>query len=201
MKKELLEKLYEDIKDCVKCKLHSTRQNLVFGKGNPEADIMFIGEGPGKQEDILGVPFIGPAGELLTAIIEKGMGLKRSDVYIANIVKCRPTIDLAGTRDRPPDKDEVTACGWILKKQIDIITPKIIITLGNPSTKFLLNSELGITKIRGNFFKFNDITVMPTFHPSYILRNGGNNSPLKRLVWEDIKKVLDFLGMDIPKKN
>lgn len=193
-KKEQLESLYFEIKNCSKCKLHSGRNNLVFGAGNPTADIMFIGEGPGKQEDLRGEPFIGPAGELLTAIIEKGMLLKRKDVYIANVVKCRPTIDQRGERDRPPDKDETTACGWILKKQIEIIAPKVIITLGNPATKFLLNINEGITKVRGNFFNYNGINVMPTYHPSYILRNGGANSPLKRDVWEDIKKVLNFLS-------
>ncbi|OQB69804.1 MAG: Uracil DNA glycosylase superfamily protein [Spirochaetes bacterium ADurb.Bin133] len=105
-KKEQLESLYWEVKNCSKCKLYRGRNNLVFGTGNPDADIMFIGEGPGKQEDLRGEPFVGPAGELLTAIIEKGMLLKRKDVYIANVVKCRPTIDLRGERDRPPDKDE-----------------------------------------------------------------------------------------------
>ncbi|MBP7551824.1 MAG: uracil-DNA glycosylase [Spirochaetes bacterium] len=193
-KKEQLESLYLEIKNCSNCKLFSARKNLVFGTGNSDADIMFIGEGPGKQEDLRGEPFIGPAGELLTAIIEKGMLLQRKDVYIANVVKCRPTIDQRGERDRPPDKEETAACGWILKKQIEIIAPKVIITLGNPATKFLLNINEGITKVRGNFFNYNGINVMPTYHPSYILRNGGANSPLKRDVWEDIKKVLNFLS-------
>jgi DNA polymerase len=197
-KKEQLEDLYNKTKNCTNCKLYKTRTNYVFGIGNPEASIMFIGEGPGKQEDLQGLPFVGPAGELLTAIIEKGMLLKREDVYIANIVKCRPTVDGLGTRDRPPEKEETEACGWILLKQIEIINPKVIITLGNPSTKFLIKTELGITKIRGNFFEYNNIKVMPTYHPSYILRNGGNNSPLKKDVWNDIKKVLKYLDMKIP---
>ena len=126
------------------------------------------------------------------------MLLTREDVYIANVVKCRLTVDMAGTRDRPPDKEEVAACGWALLKQIEIINPKVIITLGNPSTRFLLTTDEGITKIRGSFRDFNGIKVMPTYHPSYILRNGGTNSPLKKDVWEDIKTVLNYLGMTIP---
>jgi uracil-DNA glycosylase len=196
-----LNKLFEENKNCQKCKLSKTRNKLVFGCGNPEAEIMFIGEGPGKDEDLKGFPFVGRAGELLTSIIEKGMMLKRENVYIANVVKCRPTINQEGTRDRPPDKEEVEACGWMLLSQIEIIAPRIIITLGNPSTKFILKTEEGITKIRGKFSHFKDYTVMPTYHPSYILRNGGDKSPLKKDVWEDIKKVLKFLDMPIPQKN
>jgi DNA polymerase len=194
-------KLYEENKDCMKCKLSKTRNKLVFGCGNPCADIMFIGEGPGKDEDAKGLPFVGRAGELLTSIIEKGMLLKREDVYIANVVKCRPTVNQEGGRDRPPEKEEVDACGWMLLSQIDIISPKVIITLGNPSTKFILKTDLGITKIRGKFAKYKDINVMPTYHPSYILRNGGDNSPLKKDVWEDIKKVLQYLEMPLPGKK
>jgi DNA polymerase len=159
---------------------------------------MFIGEGPGKQEDLQGIPFVGRAGELLTSIIEKGMQLTRDDVFIANIVKCRPTVDMAGTRDRPPDKEEVKACYWILLKQIEIIDPQVIITLGNPATKFILKTEIGITKMRGKFGNYQGIPVMPTYHPSYILRNGGDSSPLKKDVWHDIKEVLKFLNMPLP---
>jgi uracil-DNA glycosylase len=200
-KKELLQNLYNKTYNCQKCKLSATRNKYVFGIGNPDARIMFIGEGPGRDEDLKGEPFVGRAGELLTAIIEKGMLLTRNDVFIANVVKCRPTVDMAGMRDRPPDKDEVAACSWILLEQIDIIKPEVIITLGNPSTKFILKTEEGITKIRGKFANFNGIPVMPTYHPSYILRNGGNNSPLKKDVWEDIKQVMKFLEMPLPVKK
>ena len=200
-KENLLRELYVDTHLCKRCKLGTTRINYVFGEGNSSARIMFIGEGPGRDEDLQGRPFVGRAGELLTAIIEKGMLLKREDVFIANIVKCRPTVDLAGTRDRPPDKDEVEACSWILVRQIEIIQPEVIITLGNPSTKFLLKTDIGITKMRGKFYNYDGIPVMPTFHPSYLLRNGGNNSPLKKDVWHDIKVVLEYLKMPVPTKN
>lgn len=190
-----LSKLYDEVKDCASCRLSTVRGNLVFGEGNPEAKVMFIGEGPGKREDEQGRPFVGPAGELLTAIIEKGMLLKREDVFIANIVKCRPTVDLKGTRDRPPEKDEVAACVWILDKQIEIIKPEVIITLGNPATKYILKTTKGITQMRGNFGEYKGIKVMPTYHPSYLLRSGGMNSAKKRDVWEDVKQVLDYLGM------
>ncbi len=187
---DLLEKLREEIGDCQRCKLHCTRTNIVFGEGDPNARVMFIGEGPGREEDIQGKPFVGRAGVLLTAIIEKGMNLKRSDVYIANVVKCRPTVNLEFVKDRPPDEEESSSCGVFLLKQIDIIKPEVIVTLGNPSTRFLLHTKQGITKIRGNWFSFRGIPVLPTYHPSYVLRNGGDASPLKKDVWEDIKKVI-----------
>lgn len=201
VKVKLLKELYEKTKNCNRCKLHTTRNKFVFGDGDPEADIMFIGEGPGKQEDIQGIPFVGRAGELLTAIITKGMLISRNDVFICNIVKCRPTVDLKGLKDRPPDAEEVEACKWILLRQIEIIQPKVIITLGNPATKFILKTKEGITKMRGKFGTFNGIPVMPTFHPSYVIRNGGMKSPLRREVWEDIKKVLSYLKMPTPTKN
>ena len=185
------------IGNCKRCKLHATRSTIVFGEGNPEARVMFIGEGPGKDEDAQGRPFVGKAGQLLTAVIEKGMKLKRSDVYIANVVKCRPTVNMELKRDRPPDDEETSACGGFLKQQIDIIQPAVIVTLGNPSTKFLLNPKEGITKIRGVWHLYNGFPVMPTFHPSYILRNGGDASPLKRLLWEDIKNVLAYLNGEV----
>lgn len=197
-KAQLLEDLRNNaIGNCTRCKLHATRSTIVFGEGNPEALVMFIGEGPGKDEDVQGRPFVGRAGQLLTAVIEKGMKLKRSDVYIANVVKCRPTVNLELKRDRPPDDEEVAACGPFLKKQIEIIHPKVIVTLGNPSTKFLVNPKEGITKVHGVWHLYNNIPVMPTFHPSYILRNGGDESPLKRLMWEDIKKVIAYLNGEI----
>ena len=151
---------------------------------------MFIGEGPGRDEDVQARPFVGRAGQLLTAIIEKGMNLNRPDTYIANVVKCRPTIDLKFERDRPPEPDEREACGPFLLRQIEIIKPEVIVTLGNPSTQFLLGIKQGITTVRGKWFNHNGIPVMPTYHPSYILRNGGDNSSLKKDVWEDMKKVI-----------
>ena len=198
---EKLKALFNKTHNCINCKLHATRTNFVFGEGSPNAIIMFIGEGPGRDEDLQGRPFVGRSGELLTAIIEKGMLLKRGDVYIANVVKCRPTVDLLKQKDRPPDFDETVSCGWILEEQIDIIKPKVIITLGNPSTKFILKTAEGITKLRGNFSDYNGIKVMPTYHPSYVLRNGGSNSPLKKDVWEDIKQVLTYLEMPIVNKR
>lgn len=192
-KEKLLHNLYLNTKNCQNCKLGKCRNCFVFGEGNPDADVMFIGEGPGKQEDLQGRPFVGPAGELLTAIIEKGMRIPRNQVYIGNVVKCRPTIDLKGFRDRPPEKDEISACSWILLEQINIIRPKIIVTLGNPATKFLLNTDIGITKMHGTFNLYKDIPVIPTYHPSYILRNNYPGSTTKRETWEDIKKVIKFL--------
>lgn len=186
------------VEQCRKCRLAGTRTRTVFGEGSPTAKVMFIGEGPGKQEDLSGRPFVGRAGELLTRIIERGMGIPRSSVYIANLVKCRPTLDLNMVRDRPPDPDEVEACTPYLFGQVEIIRPKVIVALGSPSTKFLLKTGTGITKMRGNWGEFNGIPVMPTYHPSYILRNGGETSPLRREVWDDIKKVMEKLGMPVP---
>lgn len=191
---KLLEDLRSEIGDCRRCKLSTTRTTIVFGEGNPNARVMFIGEGPGKDEDLQGRPFVGRAGVLLTAIIEKGMKMRREDVYIANVVKCRPTVDMAFVRDRPPDEEETAACGGFLKKQIEIIHPDVIVTLGNPSTKFLLGLKEGITKVHGRWFAYEGIPVLPTYHPSFVLRNGGDASPLKKDVWEDIKKIIAHLA-------
>jgi uracil-DNA glycosylase family 4 len=200
-KEHLLQELKEQAEQCRKCRLAETRSRVVFGEGSPDADVMFIGEGPGKQEDLTGRPFVGRAGELLTRIIELGMGIPRSAVYIANLVKCRPTVDMKMLRDRPPDPEEVEICTPYLMKQIQIIQPKVIVSLGSPSTKFLLKTGVGITKLRGNWGEFDGIPVMPTYHPSYLLRNGDESSPLKRDVWNDIKKVLVKLGRPIPEKQ
>lgn len=198
-KTRLLEKLRDEIGECARCKLAATRTSIVFGEGSPGARVMFVGEGPGRDEDLQGRPFVGRAGQLLTAIIEKGMKVSRADVYICNVVKCRPTVDMAFQRDRPPDEEEAGACGPFLLKQIEIIQPDVIVTLGNPSTKFLLKIKEGITKVRGRWHRFQGIPVMPTYHPSYVLRNGGDSSPLKRDVWDDIKKVIAHLeGGGIP---
>ncbi|TAL33748.1 MAG: uracil-DNA glycosylase [Spirochaetes bacterium] len=191
----LLQELRDHIGDCTRCKLSTTRTNIVFGEGNPAARVMFIGEGPGREEDLQSRPFVGRAGVLLTAIIEKGMQVPREDVYIANVVKCRPTVNMEFQRDRPPDDEERATCGPFLKKQIEIIRPEVIVTLGNPSTQFLLNTKQGITKLRGTWCLFGEIPVMPTYHPAYVLRNGDMKSPLKKDVWEDIKKVLQRLEL------
>jgi len=175
-----LEELRAAIGDCRRCKLCSGRTNLVFGVGNPRANLMFVGEGPGRDEDLQGEPFVGRAGQLLTDIITKGIGLRREDVYIANVVKCRPP------NNRDPEPDEVAACEPFLKKQIDLIGPEIIVALGRFAVQTLLQSKMPITKLRGNWHSYHGIKLMPTFHPAYLLRNPAD----KKLVWEDIKKVI-----------
>lgn len=192
-KKHALGGLEKTVKSCIACKLATTRNKTVFGEGNADAKIMFVGEGPGKREDELGRPFVGRSGELLTRIIENGLKISRDEVYIANIVKCRPTVDLLLKKDRPPDEEEVQTCLPYLGKQIEIISPKVIITLGGAATKIFLQTKIGITKLRGNWGAFGNTPVMPTYHPSYVLRNGGDKSPLKKDVWMDIKKVIHFL--------
>jgi uracil-DNA glycosylase len=175
-----LEELRENIGDCRRCKLHSGRTHVVFGIGNPNAKLMFVGEGPGRDEDLNGEPFVGRAGQLLTDIITKGMGLSREDVYIANVVKCRPP------QSRNPEPDEVASCEPFLKKQIELIRPEIIVALGKFAVQTLLQSKVPITRLRGNWHTYMGIKLMPTFHPAYLLRNPGD----KKLVWEDIKKVI-----------
>ena len=157
-KEDLLLELKVQAEQCRRCRLAETRSKVVFGEGSPEADVMFIGEGPGKQEDLTGRPFVGRAGELLTRIIELGMGIPRSAVYIANLVKCRPTVDMKMLRDRPPDPEEVATCTPYLMKQIHIIQPKVIVALGSPSAKFLLDTSVGITKLRGNWGEWDGIS-------------------------------------------
>jgi uracil-DNA glycosylase len=175
-----LEELRAVIGDCQRCKLCSGRTNIVFGVGNPRAKLMFVGEGPGRDEDLQGEPFVGRAGQLLTDIITKGMGLKREDVYIANVVKCRPP------DNRNPEPDEVATCEPFLKKQIDLVRPEIIVGLGKFAVQTLLQSKVPITKLRGTWHSYHGIKLMPTFHPAYLLRNPAD----KKLVWEDIKKVI-----------
>jgi uracil-DNA glycosylase len=175
-----LEELQADIGDCRRCKLHSGRTHVVFGVGNPNARLMFVGEGPGRDEDLQGEPFVGRAGQLLTDIITKGMGLRREDVYIANVVKCRPP------QNRNPEPDEVAACEPFLKKQIELIRPEIIVALGKFAVQTLTQSKIPITRLRGTWHAYMGIKLMPTFHPAYLLRNPAD----KKLVWEDIKKVM-----------
>lgn len=168
---------------CIKCGLSGSRKNIVFGEGSPDSRLMFVGEGPGAEEDNTGRPFVGRAGQLLTKIIES-INMKREDVYIANIVKCRPP------ENRNPADDEIIACTPFLKEQIAIIKPKIICTLGKISTEFIIEKGNGaISAVRGKEFDYEGITVIPTFHPSYLLRNPA----AKRQTWEDMKKIRDLL--------
>jgi uracil-DNA glycosylase family 4 len=175
-----LDSLREFIGDCKRCKLCQGRTNIVFGVGNPRAKLAFVGEGPGRDEDIKGEPFVGRAGQLLTDIIEKGMMLKRSDVYIANVVKCRPP------ENRNPEEDEIAACEPFLKKQLQLITPKFICTLGKFATQTLLKTKEPISSLRGNWREYEGIRLIPTFHPAYLLRNPGE----KKLVWADVQKLM-----------
>ncbi len=174
----------KEIGDCHRCKLSQGRNNIVFGVGNAEARLMFIGEAPGKDEDIQGEPFVGEAGMLLTKLIEK-MGFKREDVYIANIIKCRPPLN------RDPEDDEINTCKPFLDRQIEIIAPEFIISLGRIALMTLMNNnKMKITAARGNFFEYRGIPVMPTFHPAYLLRNPKD----KWLTWADVQKVLERMA-------
>lgn len=179
-----LEDIRADLGDCRRCKLAPTRTTIVFGDGNPAARLVFVGEGPGADEDATGIPFVGKAGQLLDKIIE-AIGMKREDVYICNVVKCRPP------QNRTPEKDEIAACNGFLHRQLAIIRPKIIVALGaTPAFTLLADNKIGsITRIRGTFFDYRGTPLMPTFHPAYLLRSPEK----KREVWEDMKKVRDFL--------
>ncbi|MBW1706733.1 MAG: uracil-DNA glycosylase [Deltaproteobacteria bacterium] len=189
-----LEGLRAHIGDCRLCKLHKGRKNLVFGEGSPAARLVFVGEGPGRDEDRVGRPFVGVAGELLTDIIEKGMGLTREDVYICNVVKCHPP------ENRDPERDEIEACLPFLKQQIRIIQPEVICTLGRIASQELLEKGIKITQDRGKWYSFMDIPVMPTYHPAYVKRNRSRERELKGHVWEDIKKIMKRLGLEVKKR-
>ena len=179
------EKLKQEALNCQKCRLCETRQNVVFGVGKTDSPkIVFVGEGPGADEDRQGEPFVGKAGALLTAAITKGLQMKRKDVYICNVVKCRPP------QNRTPMEDEVEACFPYLEKQLLQIRPSVIVTLGAPALKALTSESRGITKVRGNWMNWNGIPLMPTFHPAYILRN----QDAKRPFWEDLKEVMRELA-------
>lgn len=180
----------EFIGECTRCKLSKGRTKIVFGTGSPKARLMFVGEGPGRDEDLSGEPFVGRAGKLLTDMI-KAMGLQREDVYIANIVKCRPP------ENRQPEHDEVEACSPFLMRQIDVIRPQVICTLGNTPTQTLLQTTQGISKFRGQWFDFRDTKLLPTYHPAYLLRNPA----AKADVWKDLQKVMAVLGLQAPKKR
>ena len=173
---------------CRDCPLAQTRTQVVFGDGNPDTPLMLIGEGPGEQEDATGVPFVGRAGQLLTDIIQKGMGLKRSEVYIANVVKCRPP------ENRKPLPDEMAACLPFLEAQIAAVSPEVIVALGATALEALLGRQAPITRVRGQWMEWRGVPLMPTFHPSYLLRNPA----AKREVWRDIQAVMARLGLPPP---
>lgn len=185
-----LDRIREDITpDCTRCKLHKARTQIVFGVGNPKAQLVFVGEGPGRDEDEQGEPFVGRAGKLLTQMIE-AMSLRRQDVYICNVVKCRPP------ENRLPEKDEIAICSPFLIRQLDVIGPKVICCLGACSAQTLLNTNQGISKFRGEWFDFRGAKLIATYHPAYLLRNPA----AKAEVWKDLQKVMAVLGLE-PKKR
>jgi len=181
---DTLLKIRTDLGDCTRCKLHRGRTKLVFGDGNPEAELVFVGEGPGRDEDAQGLPFVGRAGKLLTQMIE-AMGLQRQDVYICNVVKCRPP------ENRAPEKDEVETCSPFLLRQLDAISPRVIVCLGGVAAQTLLETNRGISHFRGEWLDFRGTKLMATYHPAYLLRNPG----AKGEVWKDLQKVMAVLGL------
>jgi len=189
-KGDSLLRIIEDIGDCHRCRLHEKRNKIVFGVGNEQAKLVFVGEGPGADEDAQGIPFVGRAGQLLTQMIEgtakkEGIPLQRPDVYICNVVKCRPP------ENRTPEADEMEICGEFLFRQLSAIQPKAICALGSTAAKALLGGKDGVTKLRGRWHKWREIPLIVTFHPSYLLRP--YNQDAKREAWEDLKKVLHFV--------
>ena len=179
-----LERTRQDIGDCTRCKLHKSRTNIVFGVGNPKAELVFVGEGPGHDEDVQGEPFVGRAGKLLTQMIE-AMGLRRQDVYICNVVKCRPP------ENRLPERDEITTCSPFLVRQLAVIQPKVICCLGACSAQTLLDTNQGISRFRGEWFDYRGAKLIATYHPAYLLRNPN----AKGEVWKDLQKVMSVLGL------
>ncbi len=185
-----LQKIREDIGDCKRCRLHEGRHTIVFGSGNESAKLVFVGEGPGADEDAQGLPFVGRAGQLLTQMIEgtakrEGIPLERKDVYICNVVKCRPP------ENRTPEPDEMEICGQFLFRQLSVLQPRAICALGATAARALLGRKEGVTRLRGNWYKWRDIPLMVTYHPSYLLRPYNQNA--KRESWDDLKKVLHFV--------
>jgi uracil-DNA glycosylase family 4 len=185
---DTLLKIRTDLGECTRCKLHKTRNSIVFGDGNPKAELVFVGEGPGHDEDMQGLPFVGRAGKLLTQMIE-AMGLQRRDVYICNVVKCRPP------ENRLPEKDEVTTCSPFLLRQLDAISPKVIVCLGACAAQTLLATNRGISNFRGQWLDFRGKKLMATYHPAYLLRNPS----AKGEVWKDLQKVMVVLGLEAKK--
>jgi uracil-DNA glycosylase len=187
---ESLLQILQDIGDCRRCRLHEGRTKLVFGVGNERSSLVFVGEGPGQDEDAQGIPFVGRAGQLLTQMIEntakrEGMPLRREEVYICNVVKCRPP------DNRTPEPDEMEICGQFLFRQLVSIGPKAICALGGTAARALIGRKEGVTKMRGNWYQWRDIPVMVTYHPSYLLR--AYNQAAKREAWEDLKKLLHYV--------
>jgi DNA polymerase len=182
-----MEKIRETIGDCIRCRLHEKRNKIVFGVGTTKADLVFIGEGPGRDEDAQGEPFVGRAGKLLTQMIE-AMGLRRENVYICNVVKCRPP------ENRTPEKDEMAMCSQFLLRQLGVIKPKAIVCLGNVAAQALLGPTTGVSRTRGQWFDFAGARLMPTYHPAYLLRNPA----AKATVWADLQLVMAFLGLPLP---
>jgi DNA polymerase len=176
-------RLNADLKDCRRCKLASGRQNIVVSRGNPNADLMFIGEGPGRDEDRQGQPFVGQAGQLLDKIIT-AMGFAQDEIYIANIVKCRPP------QNRNPEDDEVATCLPFLQRQIELVKPKVICLLGSVALKSLIGSEERISRVRGKFLEYCGVPTLPTYHPAFLLRK----PDMKRAVWQDVQKISAKLG-------
>lgn len=185
---DTLERIREDLGECTRCKLHQWRHKIVFGTGNPAAKLVFVGEGPGADEDAQGLPFVGRAGKLLNQMIE-AMGLKREDVYICNVVKCRPP------ENRAPEKDEVGTCSPYLIRQIDAIRPQVIVCLGSIAAQTMLSTTQGISRFRGQWLEFRGTRLLATYHPAYLLRNPA----AKPEVWKDLQKVMAVLGLE-PKK-
>ena len=183
-----LERICGELAGCTRCKLHQRRTNIVFGVGNPHAELVFVGEGPGHDEDLLGMPFVGRAGQLLNQMIA-AMGLRREDVYIANVVKCRPP------ENRTPEKDEIATCLPFLFRQLTNINPKAIVCLGSVASQALVNTNKSISHFRGQWFDFRGSKLMATYHPAYLLRN----PHAKPEVWADLKKVMAYLGLNPPK--
>jgi uracil-DNA glycosylase family 4 len=182
-----LQLIREEIGDCKRCRLHEGRTHIVFGVGNPKAEVCFVGEGPGADEDAQGEPFVGRAGQLLNKMIE-AMGFQRQDVYICNVVKCRPP------NNRAPEPDEMETCSPFLRAQLRAIQPKAIVVLGKTAVQALLNDRSPISRLRGRWREYEGIPLMPTFHPAYLLRSPGEKSK----VWEDLKAVVKRLGRELP---
>ena len=187
---DTLERIREDLGECTRCRLHKQRNKIVFGQGNPRAELVFVGEGPGHDEDVQGLAFVGRAGKLLTQMIE-AMGLLREDVYICNVVKCRPP------ENRKPEDDEVATCSPYLYRQLDVIKPKAIVCLGGTAAQALLKTKDSISRFRGEWFDYRNTKLLVTYHPAYLLRNPN----AKGDVWKDLQKVMAHLGLKAKKAS
>jgi uracil-DNA glycosylase len=187
---DTLERIREDLGECTRCRLHEQRNKIVFGAGNPRAELVFVGEGPGHDEDVQGLPFVGRAGKLLTQMIE-AMGLTRDQVYICNVVKCRPP------ENRKPEDDEVATCSPYLFRQLDTIAPKAVVCLGATAAQALLKTKDSISKFRGQWFDYRNTKLLVTYHPAYLLRNPN----AKGDVWKDLQKVMAHLGLQLKKPS